>query len=260
MLQPRVVTRDKGVPPAPSFDHAGPAPRPAGRVRRPRITAAPEGDGNGKTLKPPATERLTIAPPNIKTARFAIVGTAPYVQHAFSQKARGIMHATQEAGSTSRGKKVRQPRDFQADYQAAMHKTAEGWYGIPATAFRNAMVSACRMAQFKMTHAKLSVFILADGMDQDGHTPLVRITKGEPQYLETAARNDNGGCDLRARPLWSPGWEATVAVQFDADQFTVKDVANLLMRAGIQVGVGEGRPDSPNSCGMGWGTFRLRED
>jgi len=57
--------------------------------------------------------------------------------------------------------------------------------------------------------------------------------------------------------LWKPGWRADVRVTFDADMFEPIDVANLLMRAGLQVGVGEGRNDSKKSCGMGWGSFRL---
>ena len=36
-----------------------------------------------------------------------------------------------------------------------------------------------------------------------------------------------------------------------------QDVTNLLMRVGQQVGIGEGRPDSKNSAGMGWGTFNV---
>jgi hypothetical protein len=34
---------------------------------------------------------------------------------------------------------------------------------------------------------------------------------------------------------------------------------NLMLRAGQQVGIGEGRPDSPNSNGLGWGRFALDE-
>jgi hypothetical protein len=30
-------------------------------------------------------------------------------------------------------------------------------------------------------------------------------------------------------------------------------------RVGAQVGIGEGRPDSKNSTGMGWGTFEIKE-
>jgi len=32
---------------------------------------------------------------------------------------------------------------------------------------------------------------------------------------------------------------------------------NLLHRAGLQVGIMEGRPDSKDSCGCGWGTFKI---
>ena len=88
-------------------------------------------------------------------------------------------------------------------------------------------------------------------------TPLVEITKGEPQYFETYVRLATGVCDLRARPMWAPGWEAIVRVRFDADMFKLEDVANLIMRVGQQVGIGEGRPDSPNSTGQGFGLFDL---
>ena len=54
-------------------------------------------------------------------------------------------------------------------------------------------------------------------------------------------------------------WSATVRVKFDADMFSLSDVINLFMRAGQQVGIGEGRPDSKKSHGMGWGTFHVTE-
>jgi hypothetical protein len=44
-------------------------------------------------------------------------------------------------------------------------------------------------------------------------------------------------------------------VRFDADQFKASDVVNLLQRAGAQVGIGEGRPFSKSSNGLGYGTF-----
>jgi hypothetical protein len=52
-------------------------------------------------------------------------------------------------------------------------------------------------------------------------------------------------------------WSATLRIQFDADQFQTSDVANLLARAGLQVGIGEGRPDSKKSAGMGFGQFEV---
>ena len=202
-------------------------------------------------------KEITIAPPKIKIAEFGIRGVAPYVQNKFSQKAREQMHAKQAAGSTAKKGTKREAKDFQAAYEGAMHKTAEGWCGIPAPAFRNAMISACRVVGFQMTRAKLALFVVPDGFDAEDGTPLVRITKGEPIYTELAVKNETGVCDLRPRPMWREGWEAVVRIKYDADMFTLTDVANLLMRAGAQVGIGEGRPDSRKSCGIGWGIFDL---
>ena len=71
-----------------------------------------------------------------------------------------------KAGSQSRGKKVRTARDFDDDFEQAKHISTEGWVGIPAGSFRAAMISACRLVGFKMTLAKLSCFIIADGYDK----------------------------------------------------------------------------------------------
>lgn len=198
-----------------------------------------------------------ITAPNIKTAVFVIRGVAPYVQNKFSAKAREMMKATQEAGSVGKKGKKREPKDFQKCFEDAQHISSDGWHGIPAPAFRAGMISACRVCGFKMTHAKLAVFVEADGFDADDMTPLVKITKGAPEYSEDLVRNATGVADIRARPKWQPGWEAKLRIRFDADVLSVNDVANLLHRVGSQIGIGEGRPDSKNSCGMGWGLFEV---
>lgn len=200
---------------------------------------------------------VTISAPNFQTAEFRIRGIAPYVQNKFSSKAREQMKETQEKGSTARKGGKREAKNFQEAYERSLHKSAEGWYGMPAPAFRAAIISACRTVGFRMTLAKLSVFIEADGFDLDDATPLVKITKGEPEYFESVVRVSNGAPDIHPRGLWQPGWEARVRIRFDADQFTLIDVSNLLMRVGLQVGIGEGRPDSKMSAGMGWGIFEV---
>lgn len=205
----------------------------------------------------PVSEAISIAAPNFQTGLFRIRGVAPYVQNRFSQKAQEMMHETQAAGSTAKKGKKREPKDFNAAYEGAKHLSTDGWSGIPAPAFRNAMISACRTVGFQMTKAKLAVFVEPDGFDVVDSTPLVRITKGEPHLHETVGRNATGVVDLRVRPMWDPGWEADVRVRFDADMFTLADVANLMVRVGLQVGIGEGRPDSRASAGQGWGLFEL---
>lgn len=181
---------------------------------------------------------LTIPAPRFRVATFTIEGTAPYVQNRFSAKALA-------------------EKNFDEIYRWAVHRAAEGWIGIPAPAFRAAMISACRIVGFFKTMARLSVFVEGDGLDAVDGTPLVRITAGEPSCVEHYVRNQTGVVDLRPRPMWAPGWRADVRVRWDLDQFSLEDTTNLLTRAGLQVGIGEGRPDSRNSAGMGWGLFQV---
>lgn len=199
---------------------------------------------------------ILVAAPKFQIAEFHIRGDAPYVQNKFAKKAREEMKAKQEAGHVAKKGKAKEAKNFQACYEESIHRSKDGWEGIPAPAFRNALVSACRVVGFQMTRAKLSAFIVADGFDADDGTPLVRIIKGKPQYHEAPVRIQQT-VDIRARAMWREGWEAKVKVKFDADQFTLQDITNLMVRVGMQVGVGEGRPDSKTSTGMGWGTFEV---
>ena len=206
----------------------------------------------------PVAQAISITPPNFQVAELEIVGTAPYVQNKFSAKARGEIKAKQMAGSTAKSQKKHKPKDFGALYEQAMHISEKNWHGIPAPAFRAALIDACRLVGFKMTLAKQAIFILQDGVDKDDGTPLVKITEGSPKPFESYVRLPTGVPDIRERPMWTE-WAAVVRIQFDGDVFTLEDVTNLLARAGGQVGVGEGRPFSKKSHGMGWGTFEVRQ-
>jgi hypothetical protein len=206
-------------------------------------------------------EKVAITPPNIQQAKFLIVGTAPMVQNKFSQRVLEGMAADQAAGPSAKKKSKRESKDFDRCTLEATHISEKGWAGIPASAFRAGLISTCRLLGFPMTLAKLSVFVTADGYERDrfGVQPLVKITKGKPERTDFAVRNATGVADIRPRPMWAEGWEAVVTIRYDADQFTLQDVTNLLARMGEQVGIGAGRPDSKDSAGMGWGTFALKK-
>ena len=204
-----------------------------------------------------ASGQITIPPPNLLTVIFMIEGIASLLMNKFSEKAKQQMIMTQEAGSTAKKGKKREPKDFDKMYEAAKHISTDGWCGIPAGAFRAAMISACKTAGFAMTRAKLSVFVEADGIDATEGTPLVKITKGKPFRSDLCVRLATGVADIHPRPMWKPGWQASVTITYDADQFTLEDVANLMTRVGLTVGILEGRPDSKKSAGMGFGRFRV---
>lgn len=209
--------------------------------------------------KPPEKQQkraeVLISAPNLKTAEFKIIGTSPLCILRFSQKAMASMMAKMEAGPQSKSKKVRESRDFDDDFIQAQHISTDGWSGVAASAFRAAMIRACSLVGFKMTLAKLSVFVIQDGFDKVDGVPLVKIN-GTPEKNVMAVRNQTGVLDLRCRPLWRE-WSCIVRIQFDADQFSLTDISNLLSRVGSQVGIGEGRHNSRESTGLGFGCFRL---
>lgn len=214
----------------------------------------------GKIETPPAKDKALVAHidrPNFQQATFHIRGNAPFVQNRFSVKAQTMMIDRQTQGSVGNKGKRRDPKDFNALYLASMYEDKKGRRGIPAAAFRKAMISACRTVNFKMTLAKLGLFCVADSYDKDDGTPLVLFTKGRPEAFTAPTRNQTGVADIRSRGMWREGWECRVTLRWDADMFSPSDVANLLHRVGWQVGVGEGRADSKESAGMGWGSFDI---
>lgn len=196
---------------------------------------------------------VVISAPNFQTVEFKITGTSPYVQLKFSEKTKNQL--LEKMATEGAKKKNRTSRDYDDEFLQAMYQAEKGWRGIPASAFRNAIISACRTVGFKMTLAKLSVFVEADGFDKNDGTPLIKI-EGKPEKVQHAVRNATGVVDFRTRAMWKT-WSAKVRVRYDADQFSQNDVANLMMRVGMQVGIGEGRPDGRMSAGMGWGLFTL---
>ena len=199
-------------------------------------------------------EVVVITPPNFRHLDISIKGTTPLVINRFSQKAMEEMKATQQAGSTSRSKKVREVKDFDALYEGAKHVSEEGWEGVHAAAFRNGAISACRAVGFKMTHAKLAFRVIEDGWDMADGAPLVKILDGEAEQWVAPTRNATGVIDLRSRPMYKK-WGAQLNIEYDAGMLTAADIGNLISRVGKQVGIGEGRPDSKQSAGLGFGLF-----
>lgn len=203
----------------------------------------------------PTAKSVSISAPDIRAAIFKLRGTAPLVQLRFSEKAKNAMLEKFTTDQTGAKKKVRNTRVLDDDFKQAQYISTDGWNGVHAGSFRAGMISACRLVDFKMTLAKLSCFIVADGYDKFDGTPLVRVD-GKPERCEHAVRNANGSIDIRTRAMFK-SWNIRLTVRYDAKQFSSTDVANLIQRVGMQVGIGEGRPDSKASTGMGWGTFEI---
>lgn len=206
---------------------------------------------------------IVIKPPNFGRAVFSVEGITQLCIHRFSQKVlnglRGLPDEETGEKAPSKGKK-RGKKKYSDEvlFNDARYCTEEGWDGFQCSAIRNACISACRLAGFKMTVAKLSVFCEPDGFDKtQPQFGLVRI-EGKPRMAIDMGRVATGEPYPIVRPVYFP-WKAKITIRWDADQFHLDDLANLMTRVGMQVGIGEGRWDSKKSAGQGWGQFAITE-
>jgi hypothetical protein len=199
------------------------------------------------------TQNISISAPDFGTVVMYIRGTAPLVVERFSKKIDLMMKMAE--GGAAKSKRERAARNYDRDAEESRYRSPEGWEGFNAAAIRAGMISACRLVGFKMTLAKLSVFVEADDFDIADGLPIIRIY-GKSTTFATHTRNSTGVVDVRARPLYRD-WAARLRIKFDRGQFTEADMVNLISRVGGQVGIGAGRPDSKSSAGCGWGTFEI---
>lgn len=177
-------------------------------------------------------------------------GVTPLIPHRWSEKARRMM-----PGGVDHGLKVKGKRQPDVEAMACQYMLPDGRVGVPATAFKAAMVSACRLipAKLTMTEAKLLFFVEGEGPEQ-----LVPIEYGDRVLREDTPRNDGGSADLRYSYAYYP-WAATVRVRFLPTSITPESVANLLDAAGA-VGIGDWRPGAPKSATGTYGQFEVDVD
>jgi hypothetical protein len=196
---------------------------------------------------------VVISAPKFATLEIILQGAAPLVVERFSKKAE--LMAKMAEGKSAGSKKIRDARDYDKEAEEARYRHKDGWEGMNAAAFRAGMISACRLVGFKMTLAKLSTFVEADGYDAKDGIPLVRVY-GDSETYTAHTRNATGVVDVRSRPMYRE-WACKLKVRYDMDQFSAQDVYNLISRVGLQVGIGAGRPDSKASAGCGFGLFEV---
>jgi hypothetical protein len=222
---------------------------------------ATQKNANEAGTKTSVSKTINIRPVNFQHASFKLIGMedCPLVIHRFSAKLKNQMQEKMETGKAASSKKNREPKDTDQTFKEARYISREGWDGFHAGSLRKALISACRLVDFKMVLAKLSVFVEKDGVDaEEPQIPLIRICDATPVKQADMARVETGQPYVTVRAAYH-NWTAVARIRWDADQFTLEDVTNLLARVGQQVGICEGRPDSKHSAGMGWGLFEIEK-
>lgn len=182
-----------------------------------------------------------------------LIGDSPLIVHAWSAKAKREMLDKQ----MKKAKSAKEAKDPVADFEASMYRLADGGYGFPSVAFKNAAVTAgTSVAGLTKIQARQAFHILGEDADIAGafegsksRVNLVRIEGGSPAMREDMVRVGMGTADLRYRPEFADWW-AKVLVRYNTNVLSESQILNLLNVAGFAVGIGEWRPEKDGQYGL----------
>lgn len=153
---------------------------------------------------------------------------------------------------TGRARAKKAPKDPVQDYEDATYRLDDGTFGMPAAAFKAAIVDGARAFEgVTMTGLKTQIRVLGAGTEQ-----LVAVV-GERQMFEATVRLASGVADLRYRPIF-PEWSAELHIRYPTRLVSLDSLVHLV-NAGGMAGVGEWRPSAPRSKTGMYGTFRVAE-
>lgn len=212
-------------------------------VSRVKSPTAPNG-----AAKAPAAVKLVIPELKVQVLEVRLNGISPLVIRAWDQK------TAQQLADKAKGEKQarnRDPVDPESVFNGARYVSEEGWDGIPAGAFKAALVDAVScldisVKDFNMTLGKKSFFILSDGRCRLSGRDLVRIDGPEPEVYKIMQPTSGGGPYMSYRPMYRK-WGCRLRIQFNSSRINAQGVLNLLSNAGYWCGVGEHRPSAKES-------------
>lgn len=196
-----------------------------------------------------AVASIALEPIGLQTFIIPIRGVTPLIMHKWSEKALQMMRDKQ---SGKKSRKKLEPKDPAAEAEAATYRLPDGRPGMPATAFKAAVVGAARLFDgITLVQTKQLIFVEGEGPDQ-----LVPI-EGEYTIREDTPRIGMGTTDLRYRPCF-PEWSANLRLSFVPSKIDPESVYHLVDAAGLG-GVGEWRPSAPKSNTGTFGRFQVAD-
>lgn len=208
---------------------------------------APSTNGHAPAAAEWGGGKVEIRPLERATVVIPIVGVTPLIPHQWSEKALRMMRESQ-SGRAAKAKK--EPKVAEAEAEAATYRLADGRPGMPATAFKAAIVDACKLYDgLPMTRAKIAFHVEGEGASQ-----LVPI-EGESEIREDTPRNATGVVDLRYRRYFFP-WSAALRVVVVKSIIDMDSLVNLVDAAGSG-GVGDWRPSAPKSKTGTYGQWQV---
>lgn len=194
---------------------------------------------------------------SVETMVVPIIGTTPLIVHNFSEKARKQMLDGMQGK-----KKVKEPKDPQAEYEAAFYRIADensmgDRYGFPVVGFKAATIGGARFYGKSISMTALKQFLFYKGIMTKADPQMLVEIIGEPEMREDVVRlsGPSRSPDLRYRPMFRE-WSTSLTVTYVKSSIDKSSVLSLIEAGGMGVGVGEWRPEKSGE----FGTYRIDPD
>ena len=175
-----------------------------------------------------------------RTALVPVIGTAPLIVHAWSEKSKQQMLDNQQGR-----KKQKENRNPEAEYESSMYRLPDGTYAFPALAFKSAIVGGARFYDKSVTMAALKRLLYVGGVGPEALLPL--IVASEPKMREDMVRVGMT-TDLRYRAQFDE-WSVIIPIRYAPSMIDLESVVALVDAGGAGDGVGEWRPEKGGTFG-----------
>lgn len=182
-------------------------------------------------------------------------GMSPLITHKWSDKALRMIEEKQSGAARQK----KEPRDPEQEFRDAIYLLPDGSHGVPAAAFKKAVVGAATHVDgITKTFLRTSFHVLGDAVvpigGKDGElrpTDLIRLQGSEPVMRTDMVRI--GGisktADVRYRPEYASWW-CDVTVRLNSRSITLPQLVYLFNLAGFGYGLCEWRPEKDGMHGM----------
>lgn len=198
-------------------------------------------------------EVVEIKPLSIQVIPIRIVGDSSLIVHAWSEKAKKQMLASQTKETKTKAKEIRNPLDeFINSMYWLTEKPAESTdqavidalnagakFGFPVGAIKQAANSAAYRLGWVKNQMELrgAYFLRTD------HGDMARIIGDSPIMREDMVRIGQGSADLRYRAEFK-NWYMDLTLEYNASgNLTLEQIINCINAGGYTVGIGEWRPE-----------------
>jgi len=184
---------------------------------------------------------VTVSMINLETVNFKIKGMSPLLMDKFPDEAKKQITEKQEGKSQTKKK----PRDIKLEKIQAVHVTSDGQIGFPAVGFKAGLIESTSFIGDKFFSKKLLKGIQIVNANEG----LVPIEFKKQDILEH---------NIQSNTKYSPqfhDWECILSIQFDKNNISKEDLANLINYAGFYYGIGIWSPRCKS--GGSYGMYRL---